>query len=177
MFQFEELDADTRRFMREEFERDTAAGTLYLSARFSPAGQAAYPALLRAAIESGNERTLTEALSPPHYWNAHEQRVRQGRAYLANVHRGSAARVMAEGEFNVFYMRGLCRKLLELGETNVEAYRAKAVENPRVGERVNPGDILPCQDVLDDLRSRTEGEGKIGVPRGPISGISLRRKR
>lgn len=177
MFQFEELDEDTRRWMREEFERDMAAGTLYLSTRFSPTGQAAYPALLRAAIEGGNERTLTEALSLPQFWKSHEQRVRQGKASLARVNPGNAARVMAEGEFNVFYMRGLCRKLLEQGQTTVEAYRARAAENPRTGERVNPGDILPCQDVLDDLRSRTDGESKIGVPRGPVSGISLRWKR
>lgn len=87
----------------------------------------------------------------------------------------NAHEIFADGEFNVFYMRGLCRCLLAEGMDQVEIYRARAALNPRVGQPINPGDVLSCQDVLDDLRARVDGAGKLGIPRGPVSGISLRR--
>ena len=174
MFQFEELDEVTRKFMLQEFERDFAAGTLYLSDRLTATGKTTYPELLRQAIKDGNERTLTQSLQHSGFWNTQEQRVRQGKPYLAAMPR-NAAEVLAEGEFNVFYMRGLACKLIGEGQAQAEVYRAKVVENPRAGERVNPGDLVPCQEVLDDLRSREEGASKVGIPRGPASGLCMRR--
>lgn len=174
MFEFAELDQTTRRYMLAELESEVAAGTLYLSNRLTPEGKAAYPSLLRTAIRSGNDTSLTQALRQPAFWNTHEVRVRQGTSFTAKMP-NNAPEILAEGEFNVFYMRGFCRRLLAEGEAQVEVYRAKAVSQPRAGERINPGDRLACQDVLDDLQSREEGASKLGIPRGPASGLSLRR--
>lgn len=153
-----------------------SSNMLYLSTRLAQAGHSEYPKHLRKAIFEGDEQTLAIAISSAHFWNEHEQRIRKGKPYFAAVP-SNAAEVLAEGEFNCFYMRGLCCRLLDEGVAEVEIYRAKDVANPRMGERVNHGDRLPCQDVLEDLRSRDHGASKIGIPRGPASGLSVRRTR
>ena len=43
----------------------------------------------------------------------------------------TAAKTLAEGEFNRFYIRAVCRHVLESGGAEVEIYRAKRVEQPR----------------------------------------------
>lgn len=60
--QFEELDAATRAHMLAEFEAEEASGHPYRSKNFSAAGLSAYPSLMRAAIENGDEESLAASL-------------------------------------------------------------------------------------------------------------------
>ncbi len=176
-FEFEELDEITRGYMLEELERDENNSTIYYSARFSAEGKAVCYECLREAIRNGNEQTLAAALSRPSLWEPFEIHHRGAKSYPVKITPKNAAIIYAQGEFNVYYLRGLCRKLLAEGETHAEVYRAKKVAVPRTGQTVNPGDLLPLQDVLEDLRSRDEGASRLGLPRGVLSGLSLRRLR
>lgn len=64
MFNFGQLDEDTRQYMKEEVELDHSTGRLYVSRRFSDAGIAAYLGLLTIAIETGNDDSLKASLEP-----------------------------------------------------------------------------------------------------------------
>lgn len=81
--------------------------------------------------------------------------------------------MLAEGELNCFYIRGVCRRAIEEGMA-VEVYRARRVAQPRpqsealIGKRPNP------DALLGDLR-RNVGRGTYHhVPGGPNSGLSVR---
>src|SRR5579863_860345 len=60
--------------MLEEFELDIQENRLYFSHRLSSIGTTEYPGLLKAAIESGNDASLAEALRNGARLNATEQR-------------------------------------------------------------------------------------------------------
>jgi len=62
-----------------------AAASIYYSEHMAEAGKAAYPALLREAIQRGTEQTLAQTLARSGYWKAYETRVRQGRPHQARV--------------------------------------------------------------------------------------------
>lgn len=86
----------------------------------------------------------------------------------------TAAETLAEGEFNRFYARGLCRRALEDSIRELIVYRAKEVRNPRpesvamIGRRVDP------TALLGDLRTHPGVEPALGLPPGPNSGLSVR---
>ncbi|HEY3293884.1 MAG TPA: hypothetical protein VGL38_00445 [bacterium] len=173
---FEELDADTRRYMVLECQRDMARDHFVLYKRLTEEGRAAYRKLLLRALEAGDEQTLTESLAQPEFFISSEPYSRGGKVAQRKVSHPAAASLIAETEFNAYYMRGLCRKLMAEGVTRVMVYRAKETENPREGKRVTPGDIWFTCEALDDLRLReSEMSTKRGFLRGPRSGISLRR--
>jgi hypothetical protein len=81
---------------------------------------------------------------------------------------------MAEGEFNRFYVRGLCRYALANGIRQLEVYRAKAVDQPRAGSEEKIGTLVDPQAILDDLRVSAGVEPTLGMPPGPNSGLTLK---
>jgi len=83
--------------------------------------------------------------------------------------------ILAEGEFNRFYIRALCRKAISKGKI-IEVYRAKQVDNPRTESQVLIGKSLDPQKLLDDLRQHIGVDIILGVPAGPNSGLSVRLK-
>jgi hypothetical protein len=87
----------------------------------------------------------------------------------------TAPDTLAEGEFNRFYARGLCVHVLASGGTEVEVYRGKEVQNPRPESQAMIGRRLPAQNLLDDLRTAQGVEPALGLPRGPNSGLTVRR--
>jgi hypothetical protein len=82
--------------------------------------------------------------------------------------------MLAEGEFNRFYVRGLCLRAIDEGIDRLVIYRAKAVEEPRpdsnrrIGRSVNP------RTLLDDLRRNAGVDTALGIPPGPNSGLSVK---
>lgn len=107
------------------------------------------------------------------YLLAKEQRKKpNGGSTLADVPY-TAADTLAEGEFNRFYIRGLCLKAIEGNTHALIVYRAKAVTNARSeSERKIGTSVLP-QSLLNDLRSHIGLDTALGLPPGPNSGLSL----
>jgi len=163
---FLDLTAEVREHMAAEAEGDRVDDRLYLSKRFTPAGRAAYPALLLQAIASGSDDTLAMDLEAE---GCMATRERGGRRVPHN-----AAQTLAESEFNRFYIRGLCRLVVERQLGEVEVYRAKRVQSPRwrsealIGRRYDP------EELLEQIRASIGVEGAFGLPPGPNSGISVR---
>jgi hypothetical protein len=173
-FDFKHLDDRTRGLMLDEVDRDIAAGTLYLSDNLSADGRAAYPALLRASAESGDETTLAAGLRTR--LNTHEKprRLKSGGYSKPPVMRANAHEMLAEGEFNRYYIRAICRRALEDGIGEAAVYRAKQVEHARSASEAMIGERVPVAALLDDLRSHPGVDTALGLPPGPNSGLCVK---
>jgi hypothetical protein len=180
-FRFLHLDETTRSFMLAEVDRDTIAGTLYLSPRLTDRGRRDWPDLLRRAVRSGTEGSLADALLGTGRLKEVESRrtspgrgLGWGRVVEVRVP-STAAMTLAEGEFNRFYIRGLCLRAIDAGIAAVTVYRAKDVERPRPESMYLIGRQLAVGALLDDLRRHSgEQEPGLRVPGGPNSGLSVK---
>jgi len=176
MFFFEELDETTRGLMLAEFEADLAAGKLTVNDGLTETGRSKYPDLLRQAIAEGDSDKFGESLRHREYWKSDAQHIwKEGEGPNPLAH--GRVEVYAESQFNLYYMRALCRKLLSENVTHAVVYQAKSVENAGVFGNVAPGDLVPCTIVLEELRSPPSLPAVVGIPIDAASGISLRRKR
>lgn len=157
--------------MLAELEADIADDSLYLSPRLRPAGRAAFPDLLREAIEGGDDGDLARELSQPGVLDATETRQTKKGIVHAKVP-VTASTTLAEGEFNRFYIRGLCRRVVEDGGGAVEVYRARPSSWTRPESEALIGTTIDAHELLADLRSR-KGEEPALLPH-VNSGLSVR---
>jgi hypothetical protein len=118
------------------------------------------------AIGSGNEVTLAASLCG--CFNSHEQTVRGQKAVPQN-----AAQTFAEGEFNRFYARAVCRLAIEQGQNEVRIYRARSSQSPRPESLVLVGQHRNAHDILEDIRSHSSIDPALKLPLGPNSGLSV----
>jgi hypothetical protein len=168
------LDSRTRRYMLDELEHDVERGSLYFSPRLSERGRRDYESLLRAAIESLNDVLLADSLRVNNRLKDWEQRhTKSGEVVEVKVPY-TAADTLAEGEFNRFYVRGICRRAIEEGVRDVIVYRAKQPNRPRPQSEALLGLRLNARELLDDLRGHTEDKPHLVIPPGPNSGLSVK---
>lgn len=170
---YKNLDQRTRTIMLAEIERDIAGNSLYLSDSLNPQGRADYPRLIRDAARSGSGVTLAAAIQGR--LNSHEKprKLKSGDFSKAPVMRSNAHDMLAEGEFNRFYIRALCVRAIEDGLPEVTVYRAKAVENARSESQQKIGKLVPAEALLRDLRTHPGVDTALGLPPGPNSGLSV----
>jgi hypothetical protein len=173
-FDLSNLDEPTRLLMLEEFEMDSKAGTVVLSKVFSVQGASNYPAWMRAAIANGTDVTLTAALSTTGTFNATETYTTSTGKVMTRKVPINAAERFAEGEFNRFYARALCRRAIADGTGRLEVCRVKAVTNPRAESEAKIGTLVNAEVLLNDLRKNLGVEPALGIPAGPNSGLSVR---
>jgi len=168
------LDERTRRLMLDEIEHDVRQGTVYVSPRLSNTGQQNYLTLLKQAVAEHDDTWLAEQLNSHKRMRDTEQKKKPSGGYTVSRVPATAAETLAEGEFNRYYTRAVCRRALEDGLPAIIVYRAKGAEQPReesegqVGTRLDPGRLL------EDLRAHPGVETALGLPRGPNSGLSAR---
>lgn len=173
-FNFDNLDEQTRRFMLEEVEHDIEVNNLYISPRLSPQGVADYPALLKQASKSGDETTLAATLRGSGRMNRTYERRKPSGGFTTVAMPVNAPEMLAEGEFNRFYVRGLCALALSKGIQELVIYRAKDVASPRPASEAKIGTRVSAQALLEDLRRSPGVEPALGLPPGPNSGLSVR---
>lgn len=171
MLNLTNLDEVTRQLMRAEIESDIASDDLYVSPRLSERGRADYPSLLLDAASGGSDVSLAIDLRAHGRLNDMETASRGGKTFTKNVP-VNAAETLAEGEFNRFYARGLCRRAIDGGQ-EVRVYRAKSVAEPRSSSEQMIGKLVDAQALLDDLRESRGIEPALGLPPGPNSGLSV----
>lgn len=171
----ENLDDRTRQLMLDEMEYDVANNQLHISPFLSGQGQRDYANLLREAIQSGNDETLAESLREHRRILRTLPRRNPKGGYSISATPENAAQVLAESEFNRYYIRALARRAIEDGIPELVIYRAKPVSNPRPDSEARIETTLSPQELLDDLRSHPGDEPPtLGVPSGPNSGLSVR---
>lgn len=170
---YRNLDERTRTLMLAEIERDIAGNTLYLSENLNPQGQTDYPELIRAAARSGSDVTLGAAILARLNPYEKPRKLKSGGFSKPPVMRSNAHEMLAEGEFNRFYIRALCLRAIEDAVPEVIVYRAKAVQNARPESQEKIGQCVPVEPLLRDLRLHPGVDTALGLPPGPNSGLSV----
>lgn len=170
---YKHLDERTRALMVAEIDQDVAAGSLYLSDNLSPIGRSVYPALLRRAVQSGSDVSLADDLRSQ--LNSHEKprRLASGALSKPPVMRSNAHEMLAEGEFNRFYMRAICLRAIDDGIEEVVVYRGKEVAQARSASIQKIGQRMATQALLNDLRTHIGVDTALGLPPGPNSGLCI----
>lgn len=152
-----------------EVEAAIKASQLYTSKRFTEEGSARYPELLREAVTNGNEETLATALQQHNCFQMHEKHGVGTRKVPA-----TAPLTFAEGEFNAFYMRGICHRAIGEG-CAVEVYRAKPSVVQRRSSKLIEGNLENPQRLLLYLKNSIDGSQRGNqLPAGSNSGLTLR---
>lgn len=145
--------------MLAELQKDIASGVLYYGANLSEAGKAAWPELLRQTIDENDDDWLVQKLTV--------------RGMMITTGKYKAA-MLAEGEFNRFYVRGLCVRTISAGGSEVVVCRAKSVSDPRPESRALIGKRISAAALLQDLRTSQGKTPALGIPGGLNSGITVR---
>jgi hypothetical protein len=172
--QLTNLDSETRQHMVAELDYDLARDSLYRGAYLSDTGHLRYPPLLREALVNGDDASLALALGAAGlFLLKYERRKPKGGFTLASVPH-TAPVTLAEGEFNRFYLRGLCQRVIAGGGGSIVIYRARASANPRAESEVLVGTLLDAEQLLLDLRTNTGVDTAFRLPPGPNSGLSGR---
>ena len=170
---FENLTEEVRQLMVDEIEMDISQEKLYPSPRLTPDGILQYPSLLIQAAAQADPNWLEGRLNMLALIKAREQR-RSGKGNVSMVKvPHTAAQTLAEGEFNYYYVRGLCAYAIQNEIEALQVYRAKAVRNPRSSSIAKTGKLLPSKQLLADLRLN-HLDAVLGIRAGPNSGLSVR---
>ncbi len=165
----------TRKYMIAELDGDVRRGALWLDPRLNDRGRLYWAALLREALKRHDSAWLAEQVHVRGYLVAFERALRRDRAeYATRRVPWNAHTVLAEGEFNRFYIRGLCARGLTEGIDEVEIYRARPSSIPRPVSQELVRTRVRSAALLEDLRKHAFVETALGVPGGPNSGLSVR---
>jgi hypothetical protein len=169
---YENLDGSTRQYMLSESYR----GGHYISPRLTDAGQTSWQTLLENAILDHVDDWLAQELLRRNFIRSQESYTRDGQTRWRNVNQEHAAQQLAEGEFNRYYIRGLCLRACAEGKDVLVVYRGKAVRQPRPESEAKIGTRMPISTLLTYLRTNdfVTIETVIGVPGGPNSGLTCK---
>jgi len=170
--EFKNLDERTCMLMMKELEIDIENSSLYLSQRLNEKGLIEYIEILRKAITEGNSRSFADELRHRQCLKTREKRRKPKGGFTIVKVPINAADTLAEGEFNRFYIRALCRRTIEDGINHVIVYRAKEVRNSRPESERLIGKSINARALLDDLRTHIGVDTALGLPAGPNSGLS-----
>jgi hypothetical protein len=172
---YENLDKNIREYMLQELENDILKDALYISKRLTPEGEKKWPEILREAFKNYDDKWIAENLRSNCLMHQDEFRYKaNGQQIIVKVP-DNAPDTLAEGEFNRFYIRGLCVYIISIGDTEVEVYRGKEVSIPRESSERKIGKRLQAKLLLEDLRNSQGIEPALGLPSGPNSGLTVRR--
>jgi hypothetical protein len=170
---YRNLDPRIREYMTDELNSDIAGSTIYISPRLTLYGAQAWPTLLGDAATAHDDNWLATEIRRCGLLKAHEERRKpKGGVTIAPVP-ATAPDTLAEGEFNRYYVRSVCRRAIADNVFQIEVYRARPSDNPRRESEVLIGKRIDPNALLTDLRSSQGVEPALGVPPGPNSGLSV----
>ncbi|MDW5562149.1 MAG: hypothetical protein SA339_02900 [Methanomassiliicoccus sp.] len=172
---YEELDGETRRWMLAELTAEENGDHPYRSPSLSAEGRERFGPLMKEAVIRGTEDSLAEALIAKELWAEFEPSPFGG---VRRTEPARAARTLARTEFNTWYVRGLCRRLMEEGEIYCQVYRAAPADAP--GDLCEPfqGMVLEIGYLYNGHRIKywpKPNDRAFSVPCGPQCRHSVRR--
>lgn len=159
-----------RKLMHHEVEYDAQRGKIFLSPRLNRTGQITYLAKLKHAIESQDAAWLAEQLHG--YFDSIELRNSKKGTITADIP-NNANEMIAESEFNRFYMRALCLFAIEKEIKHLIVYRTKHGSSTNPTSKVKVGSSIDPQKLLNDLRENVGRKTRIGLGE-PSSSLSVR---
>ncbi len=170
--QYENLDPTTRRYALVELESDIEAGRFHIPSRLQPGTSDQYEAMLRDAIRYYDDRWLEDHVAEI-VVEVESRRTRSGGQTIARVP-VMAARILAEGDFNKYYMRGLCARAIDEERTVVEVYRARLSMEPRAESQELEGRRIDAKELLAQLRGVADRDSEAPLLGRSNSGLSVR---
>lgn len=172
MFNFLNLDNDVRQAMLAAIAEAERTGNIYYSARFNDAGRREWLSLFKEAASTYNEHWLAYQLEAKKLMKDFEMAQTPSGGYTTKHVPHTAAETMAEGQFNRFYILGLCLYARAKGIQTLTIYRGKTVANSR-GESENLiGTSLPISELENQLKE-TSNSFKSALCK-PNSGLSVK---
>jgi hypothetical protein len=163
---FEELTLPVRRAARAELDAELQRGAMYYNRSLSAAGRSQFYKLVDDALRCADDEVLERAL-------------RDDRLWKCRVNVGKIARAIAITEFNTWYVRGLCRVLLDEGTKACQVYRAGFAFEPRDECLQHDAQIYGVMDIYAGHRRRywpAPGEpAALSIPLGTDCHHSIRR--
>jgi len=166
------LDDLTRKMMVVEIEDDITSQRTYLSSRLNQRGTEQWTTLLKEAVEHHDDAWLANEIRSKGLLKEVEERRKPKGGYTNAKLPFNAHEMLAEGEFNRVYIRGLARRAIEEGKSLI-VYRAKEVVNPRQESEDKIGNAVDPKQLLEDLRTHIGMDTALGLPAGPNSGLSV----
>jgi hypothetical protein len=170
--QYQNLDPATRRYALAELEHDQATGAFHISERLRPEAAGEYQRLLHEALRYYDDRWLEEHASDL-LVESESRRTRSGGTTTARIPQ-MAARMLAEGDFNRYYMRGVALRAIEEGRQILEVYRARLSMEPRPESAELEGRRIPAAELLDHLRGPLSADPSVAPLGRTNSGLSVR---
>ncbi|HJR41517.1 MAG TPA: hypothetical protein VJ812_05465 [Gemmatimonadaceae bacterium] len=169
--QYENLDHVTRRLALAELDEDLKSGAFHASERLRPTAIQEYQRLLYDALRYYDDLWLEERANDL-LVDFEPRRTRSGGQTTAKLPE-MAARMLAESDFNRYYMRGVAQRAIDEERQVVEVYRARLSLEPRPESAELEGRRLPAREVLEYLRGSRQPGTFLPLAR-PNSGLSLR---
>jgi hypothetical protein len=172
MFNFENLDEKTRGFMLEAISEAETSGNIYFSTRFNDAGFKEWLSLLKEAAKEHDEHWLAYQLEAKRLMKGFEGASTPSGGYTVKHTPHTAAETMAEGQFNRFYILGVCKRAREEDIPQLEIYRAKKSLAPRRESENLIGSKISV-DYVEAQLFKTSDSFKSPLLK-PNSGLSMR---
>ena len=170
--QYESLDPTTRRFAIAELDSDIATGAYHTSERIRHTAIGEYQRYLHEALRYYDDRWLEEHASDLMI-DFEPRRTRSGGQTAVKLPQ-MASRMLAEGDFNRYYMRGVALRAIQEGREVIEVYRARLSLEPRRKSAELEGRRLPAAEVLNYLRGEPTSDAAVTALGRPNSGLSVR---
>ena len=162
-----------RELILREFNGDVKNDKVYFSKRLKKSSFEQYKEVLKKALSKGTSKTLSEDISKNVLLNP--TLVRQTKKGLITAKMPfDAPLTLAEGEFNRYYIRGVCLKAIEENK-KVIVYRARFSSNPRSESEAKINLEIDPKKLLEDLRKNIGLETHLRLPQ-PNSGLSVKIK-
>ncbi len=163
---FEELDAETRKWMLIEFEAEESSKP-FRPRTLDHTGLAKFAEIMRKAIQTGDIQSLEGDLSP----------------YVVHSPVNAAHR-LAHSEFTTWYTRGFARRLIAEGVEQCEVYRGEGARQPRCACSRLEGSVVSVKAVYaghrvpyhhNECKTSNYDGPPITIPNGPLCHHTIRR--
>lgn len=144
-FNFLNLTDSVREKIISEIERDIDNETLYISSRLTEEGQTLYFNLLKEAVINEDDSSFTDSLM---------DLIKETEIVNDKVKKvpKNAASLIAQSEFNRFYIRGVCLEAINSGIEKVIIYRGRESSWARSSSEEKIGQEIDPRNLLEDLR-------------------------
>lgn len=169
---YENLDPKTRLHALAELDRDAERGVQHAPERLRPTAVDEYRQRLSEAIRYYDDRWLEERVADL-LVDFEVRQTPSGGTTSARVPE-MAARQLAEGEFNRYYMRGVALRAIDEQRQVVEVYRARLSIEPRPESNELEGKRVDAADLLAYLRGEEGHDPAVAALGKPGSGMSVR---
>lgn len=172
MFNFVDLNKTTRSFMLEAIEEAQQTDNIYYSTRLNESGKKQWLSLLKQAAIEYNENWLSFKLEENQLLSIIEGAQKHSGGDTIKHVPHTAAETLAEGQFNRFYILGLCKLAKFKNIDYLIMYRAKKSRNPQPESESLINTTISIDEVEKQLKD-TQASFKSKLIQ-PNSGISLK---